>query len=134
MMAPSATQTKAPWRPKGWFTEREEKILVNRILRDDPSKGDMHNRQAVNWKLMWKALKDYDLWPLYILGLTFSIPPAPPKAYLTLSLKGLGFDTFETNLLSIPPQVATAINVRSHTSILPIIFILHHLLTSYPTL
>ena len=110
-MAPSITQTKAPWRPKGWFNEREEKILTNRLLRDDPSKGDMHNRQAVNLKLLWKALCDYDLWPLYIVGLSFSIPPGPPKYYIALSLKALGFDTFETNLLSIPPQVATSINV-----------------------
>lgn len=47
MMTLSPTQTKAWWRPKGWFTEREQKIMVNRILRDDPSKGDMHNRQAI---------------------------------------------------------------------------------------
>ena len=43
-MAPSPMQTKAWWRPKGWFTADEEKILVNRILRDDPSKGDMQDR------------------------------------------------------------------------------------------
>lgn len=36
----SPTQTKSKWRPKGWFTDREEVILVNRVLRDDPSKGD----------------------------------------------------------------------------------------------
>ncbi|RSM01548.1 hypothetical protein CEP52_008477 [Fusarium oligoseptatum] len=51
MMVPSVTQTKRPWRPNGWFNEREEKILVNRILRDDPSKGDMHNRQPITFKL-----------------------------------------------------------------------------------
>ena len=112
-MAPSPTQTKAWFRPNGWFDEKEEKILVNRILRDDPSKGDMHNRQAINPRLIWKSLCDYDLWPLYIIGITFSIPVGPPKLYITLSLKQLGFDTFQTNLLSMPPSILTSINVGS---------------------
>ncbi|KAF9872593.1 major facilitator superfamily transporter [Colletotrichum karsti] len=111
VMVPSPTQTKAPWRPKGWFTEHEEKIMVNRILRDDPSKSDMHNRQAITLKMLWESLCDYDLWPIYIIGLTFSIPAGPPDQYLTLSLRQLGFDTFDTNLLSIPCQVATTINM-----------------------
>ncbi|KAL3478543.1 major facilitator superfamily domain-containing protein [Aspergillus californicus] len=110
-MAPSPTQTKAWWRPKGWFNDREEKIMVNRILRDDPSKGDMHNRQAITPKMLWKSLCDYDLWPIYAIGLTFGIPPSPPDQYLTLTLRGLGFDTFNSNLLSIPAQVATTINM-----------------------
>lgn len=43
----SPTQTAGYFRgAKGWFTEREETIIVNRILRDDPSKSDMHNRQG----------------------------------------------------------------------------------------
>jgi hypothetical protein len=37
-------------------------IIVNRVLRDDPSKSDMHNREGISMKMMWKALKDYDLW------------------------------------------------------------------------
>jgi hypothetical protein len=37
-MPPSPTQTKTWYRPKGWFTDREEVICVNRVLRDDPSK------------------------------------------------------------------------------------------------
>jgi hypothetical protein len=47
MMPASAVQTKTWFRPAGWFTERVEAIVVNRVLRDDPSKGGMHNRGAL---------------------------------------------------------------------------------------
>lgn len=89
-MPPSPTQTKAWFRPKGWFTEREEYIATSRILRDDPTKGDMHNREALSLKRLWKVLIDFDLWPLYIIGLLFGIPLLPPATYLTLSLRNIG--------------------------------------------
>lgn len=38
-MPASAVETKTWFRPRGWFTEREVRIVVNRVLRDDPSKG-----------------------------------------------------------------------------------------------
>lgn len=38
MMPPSPTQSKKWFRPNGWFTEREETIIVSRVLRDDPTK------------------------------------------------------------------------------------------------
>ncbi|KAI0064885.1 allantoate permease [Artomyces pyxidatus] len=104
-MPPSPTQTRTWFRPKGWFTEREETIVVSRVLRDDPTKGDMHNREGLTLKRLITAVMDYDLWPLYILGLMFGIPPGPPGTYLTLSLRHLGFSTFKTNLLVIPSTV-----------------------------
>lgn len=110
-LIPGPTQTKTWWNPNGFFTEREEKIIVNRVLRDDPSKGDMHNRQALSLKMLWQSLKDYDLWPIYIIGILFEIPTAPPKSYLTLSLRNLKFTTFQTTLLSIPVTVFAAINL-----------------------
>ncbi|CAK7219258.1 hypothetical protein SCUCBS95973_003758 [Sporothrix curviconia] len=88
-----------------WFTPREETILVNRILRDDPGKGRMHNRQGLNLRRLATALADYDLWPVYLLGLTWAVPAAPAANYMTLNLKALGFDTFKTTLLTIPASV-----------------------------
>ncbi|KAL1306343.1 hypothetical protein AAFC00_005058 [Neodothiora populina] len=110
-LVPGPTQTKTFLAKNGYFTEREEKILVNRVLRDDPSKGDMHNRQAISLKMLWESLKDYDLWPVYAIGLLFEIPAAPPKGYLSLTLKALGFSTFETTLLGIPITVFAAVNM-----------------------
>ncbi|KAF7588845.1 hypothetical protein BBP40_005092 [Aspergillus hancockii] len=111
-MPASPTQTKGGFRGKdGWFNEREEKIMVNRVLRDDPSKGGMHNRQAVTPKMLWEALCDYDMWPIYLLGLTWMIPNSPATNYITLQLKSLGFGTFETNLLTIPAYVIFIINL-----------------------
>lgn len=107
----SPTQTarhgiKGLLRPKkGWFNEREETIMVTRILRDDPGKATMHNRQGITWSLFREAITDYDLWPLYLIGLSWTIPSTPPQAYITLTCKALGFDTFETNLLTIPAYV-----------------------------
>lgn len=115
-MAPSPTRTKAWYRPNGWFTEREEVIMTNRILRDDPSKGDMHNRQAVDLKGLWEAFKDYNIWPIYIIGLMFQLPTGPPDQYLTLTLRNLGFGTFNSNLLTIPSQAAGAVTVSVNTT------------------
>ncbi|KKY20691.1 putative mfs [Phaeomoniella chlamydospora] len=110
-LVPGPTQTKTRFWPKGWFTEREEKIIVNKVLRDDPSKGDMHNRQAITAKMLWESLKDYDIWPVYIIGILFEIPASPPKAYLTLALKQIGFNSFQVTLLTIPVTIFAAINM-----------------------
>ncbi|TAQ84245.1 hypothetical protein B7494_g7440 [Chlorociboria aeruginascens] len=110
-LPPSPTQTKSTGikgilRGKnGWFSERQEVVMVTRILRDDPGKSTMHNRQAISPKLLWESLSDYDLWPIYLIGLTWTIPMTPPQSYLTLTLKALGFSTFNTNLLVIPSSV-----------------------------
>ena len=95
MMPPGPTQTKTWFRPKGWFTERlvirhhrisnkpmicdsrEEIIMVNRILRDDPAKSDMHNREGLSLKNIWKVIRDWRLWPIYLLGLVH-LSTCPP--------------------------------------------------------
>ncbi|KAL1648075.1 hypothetical protein SLS58_002402 [Diplodia intermedia] len=104
-LPPGPTQTASAFRgEEGWFTARQEKIMINRVLRDDPSKGDMHNRQAITPQMLWECLADWHMWPLYLLGLTAFVPQYPMTAYLTLQLREIGFDPLDTNLLVIPPM------------------------------
>ncbi|AEY95315.1 FACL203Cp [Eremothecium gossypii FDAG1] len=98
---PSLVETKSLLHPKGWFTERQELIAVNRLLRDDPSKGDMNNKTGVSAKLFIEALLDYDLWPLYLLALVHFFPEAAAGPYMLIILKDVGFSTFTVQLLSI---------------------------------
>ncbi len=72
-MPASPCQTRGRGRGKGWFNEHEEKIMVNRLLRDDPSKGDMNNRQAVGLRGLIKSFWDFDLWPTYIVSTLFLV-------------------------------------------------------------
>jgi len=51
--------------------------------------------------MLWECVKDYHMWPIYLLGLSWLIPSTPSTAYLTLQLRSLGFTTFETNLLTV---------------------------------
>ncbi|KFY04926.1 hypothetical protein V491_09233, partial [Pseudogymnoascus sp. VKM F-3775] len=115
MMPASAVQTKTWFRPKGWFTPREEAILVNRVLRDDPSKGSMMNRKAITPRRLWRGLTDYDLWPIYAIGIIVYIPQSPPSLYLTLTLRSIGFSTFNANLLTIPHTVVHIFTLLSLT-------------------
>lgn len=110
-MPPSPAQTKTWYRKKGWYTDREEKIVVNRVLRDDPTKGDMHNRQPVGPRELLKSLLDYDMMPIYIVRLLGDIGTSPVSTYLTLTLRKLGFSTYKTNALSIPYNVLSVITM-----------------------
>lgn len=118
LMPPGPCQTKNWFRGRdGWFTDKEELIIVNRLLRDDPSKGDMNNRQAVGPKLLWKALKDWEQWPLYLVGLLNYVPPSPPTTYISYILRQIGFSVFEANMLVMPSQLLFAINLLIITKI-----------------
>jgi len=116
VMPPSVSEpARAFRRPDGtnkWWIETEEKILINRILRDDPTKGDMNNRTAVTLKGLWTTITNKDLMPLFIVGLFAWIPFQPTANYLSLILRNMGYSVFQSNMLAIPSYTLFAINVR----------------------
>jgi hypothetical protein len=98
----SPTHTKSVLCPRSWYTEREEVIMINRLLRDDPSKGLTHIHDRATLTDILNAWSDKSMWGLYLIGLVAYIPQSPVQAYLSLTLKRLGFSTFDANMLSIP--------------------------------
>lgn len=101
----SPTQTKGPIFRKPWYTEREEVILVNRILRDDSAKGLVGIQEPVTLRDIVSTWKDSSTLGLYFVGLVAYIPASPVSGYLSLTLKRLGFSTFDSNMLTIPSAV-----------------------------
>lgn len=98
----SPTQSKTVLWRNGWYSEREEIILTNRILRDDPAKGLTALKEPATWKDIKSAWSDKSMWGLYFIGLVAYIPASPVQGYLTLTLSRLGFSRFESNMLTIP--------------------------------
>lgn len=113
MMPASAVETRKWYRKNGWYTERQEEILVNKVLRDDPNKGDMNNRQPVSLKELIKAFFDYDLVPIYLVRLLTDLSSTPVSAYMALILRHLGFSPIVTNLLTIPQNVLSIITLMT---------------------
>ncbi|KAJ0168106.1 putative transporter [Colletotrichum tanaceti] len=98
----SPTNTKTPiWR-KSWYTEKQEVIMINRILRDDPAKGLTALKEPATWKDIKNAWSDPSMWGLYLIGLVAYIPATPVQAYLTLTLRRIGFSTFNASMLTVP--------------------------------
>lgn len=110
LMPATITQTNTIAIRRPWLSEREQKILVNRLLRDDPTKGDMNNRQSVTRAGIWACLTDFDAYPIYFLALTSMIPDQPPKTYLSFMLSEMGFSTLMSNLLTVPSMVLYMFN------------------------
>lgn len=107
---PTQTEHKL-FKNKPWYNERETKILVNRVLRDDPLKGDMNNRQGVSFKNTIKTLGEFDLWPIFIQGIMAFIPFQPVTNYISLILRQMGYSTFMSNVLVIPGQFLFLLNL-----------------------
>jgi hypothetical protein len=107
----SPTDTKNVLFPKGWYSEREEVIMVNRILRDDPAKGLTTLKEPATFKDIREAWSDSSMWGLYFIGLIAYIPASPVQGYLTLTLKRLGFKTFDSNMLTVPSAVLQIITM-----------------------
>lgn len=101
----SPVQTKSILYRREWYSDREQVIMINRLLRDDPAKGLTAIKEPATFGDVRDAWGDKSMWGLYFLGLVAYIPATPVQGYLSLTLKRIGFSTFDSNMLSIPSAV-----------------------------
>lgn len=105
LLIPNPTESKSKYCPQGWFNDREVSIIVNRLLRDDPSKGDMNHRQGISLREISQALFNFDLWPIYIIGLIAFIPVNTVGNYTNITLRNLGWSATSINFMAIPHNI-----------------------------
>ncbi|KAF9074341.1 MFS general substrate transporter [Rhodocollybia butyracea] len=89
------------WKP--WFSEKEVRIAVTRIVRDDPSKRDYESR--VQWSDVKDAATDIGLWGHLIITTIGLTPTTPLSIYLPSVIKSFDFSVYVANALTAPPYV-----------------------------
>ncbi|KAK5098017.1 hypothetical protein LTS08_006772 [Lithohypha guttulata] len=108
----SPVHTKSVICPKPWFTEHEEKIMINRLLRDGPAKGLTPIKEPARLSDIWDAWTDKSMWGMYLLGLIAYIPATPVQAYLGYNLRVVGgFTTFQSNMLTTVSAICQVVTM-----------------------
>lgn len=65
---PTHTTSTLWWR-RSWFTELEEKIVVNRVLRDDPAKGLLKSQIRITFQDIKESFRDPSFWLVFLIGI-----------------------------------------------------------------
>ncbi|KAE9390372.1 MFS general substrate transporter [Gymnopus androsaceus JB14] len=93
------------WKP--WFNERQVRIAVTRIVRDDPSKRVYEKH--VHWADVKDAVTDLGLWGHLLITAIGLTPTSPLGVYLPSVIKTFDFSIFVANALTAPPYVLQCI-------------------------
>lgn len=70
-------------------------------------------REPATFKDIREAWGDSSMWGLYFIGLVAYIPATPVQSYITLTLKRLGYSTFNSNMLTIPSAAIQIVTMLS---------------------
>ncbi|THY47242.1 putative MFS transporter [Aureobasidium pullulans] len=109
------TRTQSVLYRKPWFSEREKVIVINRLLRDDVSKGKTSTKEKTSLRDIWNTLKDPALIGFWFLALIIYMGKSPVSQYLVLNLRQLGFTRFESTVLTIPSDFLRTVTVLALT-------------------
>ncbi|KAF2219799.1 major facilitator superfamily domain-containing protein [Elsinoe ampelina] len=94
-----------------WYSDREETIMVNRLLRDDPAKGQSALKIRPSLAEVRDTLIDKKQWILYTCSFLGLISYLPVRQYLGLTLRRLHFSVFNSNMLQVPPALIQMVTV-----------------------
>jgi MFS family permease len=87
----------------GWFTEREQKIAITRIIRDDLTKKEQDRPIVLDD--VKQALVDTKLWTHLVITFVGMMSLTPIQTYLPTIIKNAGFSVTDSNLLTAPSYI-----------------------------
>ncbi|KAJ7485714.1 MFS general substrate transporter [Mycena latifolia] len=106
-LPPNVESTTGGLRFKPWFTPRQVKIAIIRVIRDDPSKRE-YEKQLTRTDFT-DAAGDLGLWGHLVLSSVTVTPFIPLSTYLPTVIKSFDFNVFVSNALTAPPYVVQCI-------------------------
>lgn len=114
----SSTSPRPWWSPKSFnmFNEREQYILSQRVIIDDPEK--LTSSAHIGFKEIWATFKQPHIWFHFILSLSAMIHPQSFSKYTPLIIRSLGYTQVAANARSsIPAWFAIIlIGILTYTS------------------
>ncbi|KAF8933569.1 hypothetical protein BGZ58_006252 [Dissophora ornata] len=102
------TASKGGFRFNGYLTDRQERIAITRLIRDDPTKAET-SKGVVSKTHLFKALTSPKVWPNILIGFFGLLPFSPLTILSPLIVKNLnlGVPPLVSNLLVIPGYVVS---------------------------
>jgi hypothetical protein len=92
---------------KGWFTDRQKKIALIRLIRDDATKKEQN--KPVEWNDVKMAVTDTKVWTHLLITFTGMMSLTPIQNYLPTMIKTAGFTVTDSNLLTAPSYIINLI-------------------------
>ncbi|KAL5478949.1 hypothetical protein ACEPAI_2236 [Sanghuangporus weigelae] len=106
----NAATTKGGLRGrKSWFDEKQIRISVTRVIRDDLAKRKYETK--VTWVDIKDALTDIGLWLHLIITIIGQTPTVPLATYLPTVIASFNFNVFVSNALTAPPYTLLCITM-----------------------
>jgi hypothetical protein len=91
-----------------FFKGDEASIIMERVIRDDPSKADTHKRRVLPSHIL-ETFADWRLYGHLVAGLLSMVMISPMNTYAPSIIKSLGFTSLQANGLNAVGSVCALI-------------------------
>lgn len=96
---------RSKWR-RAWYTEREGRIMMTRVLVDDPTKCNEVQKGKITFSDILNTVSDWRVLLIVFSALSGMISTAPVGTYVPFIIKQLGFRGYSANGLAVPGYIA----------------------------
>ncbi|KAK4677560.1 hypothetical protein QC764_404300 [Podospora pseudoanserina] len=101
------------WLPAGprgaWFLSHSERqFVVDRVGGVEPNAAKY---SSLTRRDLVETLKDWKLWFVLVFNICASVPVTAFSVFLPLVVQGMGYESVEANLMSVPPAVCGAVGL-----------------------